>query len=145
MNSNVLHIPPEVEVCLFGLEDKLGQFLKHELVTRQISNFSPTERLFNPRHGDLLLHLVDGIHPRCLLNCIDDPKIIINMCEASVKYGTRFIHMGKKQTDLPKAFKIHNFASIKYDEPEISMVKHVMNNIDHMVGFHEYKNHKFTI
>ena len=144
MSSDALHIPPEVEICLFGLEDDLGQFLKHELVMRRIPNFSPTERLFNPRHTELLFHLVDGIRPRCMLNCIDDPLIITNMGEACVKYKTRFIHMGRKQTDLPKLFNIWNFASIKYDEPEIKMVKHIMDNIDHIRGFHEYKNHKFV-
>ena len=140
-----LYIPPEIEICLFGLEDKLGQFLKHELVMRKIPNFSPTEQLFNPRHADLMLHLIDGIRPRAILNCVDDPQIIVNMCEACVKYDTRFIHLGKKQTDIPKLFTIHNFASVKYDEPEAKMVKYIMDNIDHLIGFHEYKDQKFSI
>lgn len=67
------------------------------------------------------------------------------MCEACVKYDTRFIHLGKKQTDIPKLFTIHNFASIKYDEPEVRMVKYIMDNIDHLIGFHEYKDQKFSI
>ena len=140
----MLYIPPEVEVCLFGMEDNLGQFLKHELMMRKIPNFSPTERLFNPRHGELMLHLIDGLLPKAVLNCIDDPQIIVNMCECCVKYGTRFIHIGRKQTDIPKLFAIHNFASIQYDEPDIKMVKKIIDNIDHVIGFHKYENHKFT-
>ena len=143
-HENMMYIPPEVEVCLFGMEDKLGQFLKHELVTRKIPNFSPTENLFNPRHGELMLHLADGLRPRAFLNCIDDPQILVNLCECCVKYDTRFIHMGKKNADIPKLFNIHNFASFEYDEPEIEMIKKIMNNLDHVVGFHSYKQGKFT-
>ena len=145
MDSSMLHIPSEVEVCLFGLEDDLGQFLKHELMMRKIPNFSPMQPLFSPSHTEALLHLADGLRPRAFLNCIDDPKIIVNLCECCVKYDTRFIHMGKKQTDIPKLFAIHNFACIEYDEAEIKMVKYVMDHLEHIVGFHEYKNHDFTI
>ncbi len=52
--------------------------------------------------------------------------------------------MGKKHTDIPKMFSIHNFASIQYDEPDIAMVKKVMDNLDHVIGFHTYKEGKFT-
>ena len=85
-HENMMYIPPEVEVCLFGLEDDLGQFLKHELVTRKISNFSPTEHLFNPRHGELMLHLADGLRPRAFLNCIDDPQILVDHMISSNGY-----------------------------------------------------------
>lgn len=144
LESETLYIPPEVEVCLFGLEDDLGQFLKHELMMRKIPNFSPMQKLFSPLNGQALLHLADGLRPRAFLNCIDDPKIIVNLCECCVKYSTRFIHMGKKQTDIPELFAIHNFSCIKYDEVEVKMVKYVMDHLDHIVGFHEYKNHDFV-
>ena len=145
LESSMLYIPPEVEVCLFGLEDRLGQFLKHELMMRKIPNFSPMQNIFSPQHGFALLHLAEGLRPRTFLNCIDDPKIIVNLCECCVKYDTRFIHMGKKQTDIPELFAIHNFAIIKYDEPEVKMVKYVMDHLDHIMGFHEYKDHDFTV